>query len=70
MQLHKARHLMHLERAKSGDVGLSTMLQSDFSSTSTIYNDTSPAGTLCYMDPEYQRTGLVSPKSMYPPLVW
>ncbi|KAJ0909737.1 putative non-specific serine/threonine protein kinase [Helianthus annuus] len=38
------------------------MLQSDFSSTSTIYKDTSPA-TLCYIDPEYQRTGLVSPKS-------
>ncbi|KAJ0564657.1 putative protein kinase RLK-Pelle-RLCK-IXb family [Helianthus annuus] len=49
--------------SKIGDVGLSTMLQSDFSSTSTIYKDTSPAGTLCYIDPEYQRTGLVSPKS-------
>ncbi|KAF5800345.1 putative protein kinase RLK-Pelle-RLCK-IXb family [Helianthus annuus] len=49
--------------SKIGDVGLSTMLQSDFSSTSTIYKDTSPAGTLCYIDPEYQRTGLVFPKS-------
>ncbi|XP_076894117.1 U-box domain-containing protein 35-like isoform X2 [Bidens hawaiensis] len=49
--------------SKIGDVGLSTMLQSDFSSTSTIYKDTSPAGTLCYIDPEYQRTGLVSTKS-------
>ncbi|XP_024985657.1 U-box domain-containing protein 35-like [Cynara cardunculus var. scolymus] len=49
--------------SKIGDVGLSTMLQSDPSSTSTIYKDTSPAGTLCYIDPEYQRTGLVSPKS-------
>ncbi|KAK9078023.1 hypothetical protein SSX86_002080 [Deinandra increscens subsp. villosa] len=49
--------------SKIGDVGLSTMLQSDFSSASTIYKDTSPAGTLCYIDPEYQRTGLVSPKS-------
>ncbi|KAJ0909685.1 putative protein kinase RLK-Pelle-RLCK-IXb family [Helianthus annuus] len=49
--------------SKKGDVGLSTMLQSDFSSTSTIYKDTSPAGTLCYIDPEYHRTGLVSPKS-------
>ncbi|KAJ0551684.1 putative protein kinase RLK-Pelle-RLCK-IXb family [Helianthus annuus] len=29
------------------DVGLSTMLQSDLSSTSTIYKDMSPAGTLC-----------------------
>lgn len=49
--------------SKIGDVGLSTMLQTDISSTSTIYKDTSPAGTLCYIDPEYQRTGLVSPKS-------
>ncbi|KAI7740465.1 hypothetical protein M8C21_003689, partial [Ambrosia artemisiifolia] len=49
--------------SKIGDVGLSTMLQSDLSSTTTIYKDTSPAGTLCYIDPEYQRTGLVSPKS-------
>ncbi|KAI3793109.1 hypothetical protein L1987_35723 [Smallanthus sonchifolius] len=49
--------------SKIGDVGLSTMLQSNLSSTSTIYKDTSPAGTLCYIDPEYQRTGLVSPKS-------
>ncbi|KAJ0564648.1 putative protein kinase-like domain superfamily [Helianthus annuus] len=39
------------------------MLQSDFSSTSTIYNDTSPVGNLCIIDLEYQRTGLVSPKS-------
>ncbi|XP_071705806.1 U-box domain-containing protein 35-like [Rutidosis leptorrhynchoides] len=49
--------------SKIGDVGVSTMLQSDPSSTSTVYKDTSPAGTLCYIDPEYQRTGLVSPKS-------
>ncbi|KAD5961478.1 hypothetical protein E3N88_12951 [Mikania micrantha] len=49
--------------SKIGDVGLSTMLQSDVSSTSTVYQETSPAGTPCYIDPEYQRTGLVSPKS-------
>ncbi|XP_076895404.1 U-box domain-containing protein 35-like [Bidens hawaiensis] len=49
--------------SKIGDVGLSTMLQTDVSSTTTVYKDTSPAGTLCYIDPEYQRTGLVSPKS-------
>ncbi|XP_071734326.1 U-box domain-containing protein 52-like [Rutidosis leptorrhynchoides] len=49
--------------SKIGDVGMSTMIQSNPSSTSTIYKDTSPVGTLCYMDPEYQRTGLVSPKS-------
>ena len=49
--------------SKIGDVDLSTMLQSDPYSTTTVYKDTSPAGTFCYMDPEYQRTGLVSPKS-------
>ncbi|KAL0304060.1 UNVERIFIED_CONTAM: U-box domain-containing protein 52 [Sesamum radiatum] len=49
--------------SKVGDVGLSTMLHSDTSNTATLYKDTSPVGTLCYIDPEYQRTGLVSPKS-------
>uniref|UniRef100_A0A5B6YJP8 RING-type E3 ubiquitin transferase n=1 Tax=Davidia involucrata TaxID=16924 RepID=A0A5B6YJP8_DAVIN len=48
--------------SKIGDVGLSTMLHLD-DSMSTVYNDTGPVGTLCYIDPEYQRTGLVSPKS-------
>ncbi|KAK6132118.1 hypothetical protein DH2020_034143 [Rehmannia glutinosa] len=50
--------------SKIGDVGLSTMLlHSDTSNAATLYKDTSPVGTLCYIDPEYQRTGLVSPKS-------
>ncbi|KAA8533898.1 hypothetical protein F0562_031415 [Nyssa sinensis] len=49
--------------SKIGDVGLSTMLHSDNSPISTVYNDTGPVGTLCYIDPEYQRTGLISPKS-------
>ncbi|KAL9163588.1 hypothetical protein ABFS82_06G050600 [Erythranthe guttata] len=49
--------------SKIGDVGLSTMLNSDTTSAATMYKDTSPVGTLCYIDPEYQRTGLVSPKS-------
>ncbi|KAK8944413.1 U-box domain-containing protein 52 [Platanthera zijinensis] len=38
--------------SKIGDVGLSTILSS-----------TAPVGTFFYIDPEYQRTGLVSPKS-------
>ncbi|OMO52195.1 hypothetical protein COLO4_37371 [Corchorus olitorius] len=46
-----------------GDVGLSMMLTGDPSSTSTMFKDTAPVGTLCYIDPEYQRTGLISPKS-------
>lgn len=49
--------------SKIGDVGLATMLQSENSSISTMYRDTGPVGTLCYIDPEYQRTGLISPKS-------
>ncbi|XP_050224602.1 U-box domain-containing protein 35-like isoform X2 [Mercurialis annua] len=49
--------------SKIGDVGLSTMLNSDASFTTTMYRDTGPVGTLCYIDPEYQRSGLVSPKS-------
>ncbi|KAJ7949484.1 U-box domain-containing protein kinase family protein [Quillaja saponaria] len=49
-------------KSKIGDVGLSTVLHSD-TSLSAIYNDTGPVGTLCYIDPEYQRTGLISPMS-------
>ncbi|KAK6131825.1 hypothetical protein DH2020_034443 [Rehmannia glutinosa] len=49
--------------SKIGDVGLSTMVNSDILSLSAAYNDTAPVGTLCYIDPEYQRTGVVSPKS-------
>ncbi|KAL2543391.1 U-box domain-containing protein 35 [Abeliophyllum distichum] len=47
--------------SKIGDIGLSTVLHSD--SSSATYKDTALVGTLCYIDPEYQRTGLVSPKS-------
>ncbi|XP_057453645.1 U-box domain-containing protein 35 isoform X2 [Lotus japonicus] len=47
--------------SKIGDIGLSTVLSSD--SLSTMYKDSEPVGTLCYIDPEYQRTGLISPKS-------
>lgn len=48
--------------SKIGDVGLSTMIRAD-PLLSTAYKDTGPVGTLCYIDPEYQRTGLISPKS-------
>ncbi|XP_004499631.1 U-box domain-containing protein 35-like isoform X2 [Cicer arietinum] len=47
--------------SKIGDIGLSTILNSD--DLSTMYKDTAPVGTLCYIDPEYQRSGLISPKS-------
>lgn len=49
--------------SKIGDVGLATMIQNDSLSISTKYKETSLVGSLCYIDPEYQRTGLASPKS-------
>ncbi|XP_039126783.1 U-box domain-containing protein 52-like isoform X2 [Dioscorea cayenensis subsp. rotundata] len=51
--------------SKIGDVGVSSLIPTVNvnSLLSTIYKDTAPVGTLCYIDPEYQRSGLVSPKS-------
>ncbi|KAK9095226.1 hypothetical protein Scep_026695 [Stephania cephalantha] len=49
--------------SKIGDVGLSTLLPSVDSSDPAICHDSRLAGTLCYIDPEYQRSGLLSPKS-------
>lgn len=49
--------------SKIGDVGLSTMVSEDPLLSSAAYKDSAPVGTLCYIDPEYQRTGVVSPKS-------
>ncbi|XP_051142983.1 U-box domain-containing protein 35-like isoform X2 [Andrographis paniculata] len=49
--------------SKIGDVGLSTMVNRDALSLSAAYKDTAPVGTMYYIDPEYQRTGVVSPKS-------
>lgn len=55
--------LDHNFGSKIGDVGLSTLLPSVNFQMSTMFKDTSPVGTFFYIDPEYQRTGLVSPKS-------
>ncbi|PIA61713.1 hypothetical protein AQUCO_00200004v1 [Aquilegia coerulea] len=49
--------------SKIGDVGVSTLLPSIDCSQSLFYQESSLVGTLCYIDPEYQRSGLVSPKS-------
>ncbi|KAL3837872.1 hypothetical protein ACJIZ3_022463 [Penstemon smallii] len=49
--------LDHNYVSKIGDIGLSTMLNNNDS----LSISTAPAGTICYIDPEYQRTGLVSP---------
>ncbi|KAG6579627.1 U-box domain-containing protein 35, partial [Cucurbita argyrosperma subsp. sororia] len=48
--------------SKIGDVGLSTVFNSD-PLMSTAFKNSGPVGTLCYIDPEYQRSGLISPKS-------
>ncbi|XP_010919905.2 U-box domain-containing protein 35 [Elaeis guineensis] len=49
--------------SKIGDVGLSTILPSVDYSVHTLCKDSAPVGTFFYIDPEYQRTGLVSPQS-------
>jgi len=49
--------------SKIGDVGLSTLLPSMGQYLSTMIKNTAPVGTLCYIDPEYQRTGVLSMKS-------
>ncbi|KAL7107394.1 hypothetical protein ACP275_06G051500 [Erythranthe tilingii] len=43
--------------SKIGDVGLSTVVNKDSISVSSL------VGTLSYIDPEYQRTGVVAPES-------
>ncbi|KAM0861588.1 hypothetical protein ACQ4PT_045796 [Festuca glaucescens] len=49
--------------SKIGDVGLSTLVPLESLSSRTVYKKTGLAGTLFYLDPEYQRTGQVSVKS-------
>lgn len=49
--------------SKISDVGLSTVVRSDPSSVSARWEDSGVVGTLCYIDPEYQRTGFVSLES-------
>uniref|UniRef100_A0A0A9DFD9 RING-type E3 ubiquitin transferase n=1 Tax=Arundo donax TaxID=35708 RepID=A0A0A9DFD9_ARUDO len=49
--------------SKIGDVGLSTLLPSLGQYQSTMIKNTAPVGTFCYIDPEYQRTGVLSMKS-------
>ncbi|KAL6861543.1 hypothetical protein ACP4OV_017243 [Aristida adscensionis] len=49
--------------SKIGDVGLSTLLPSMGQYMSTMIKNTAPVGTFCYIDPEYQRTGVLSMKS-------
>lgn len=49
--------------SKIGDVGLAKLIPSTASYSVTEYRNTLLAGTFCYMDPEYLRTGIFRPKS-------
>eukprot|EP00253_Pinus_taeda_P033625 PITA_33625 len=49
--------------SKIGDAGLARLVSAMTTTMLTQYNSTVPAGTFCYIDPEYQRTGILGPKS-------
>ncbi|KAL9149732.1 hypothetical protein ABFS82_12G124800 [Erythranthe guttata] len=49
--------------SKIGDVGLAKIISDVVPDSVTQYRDSVIAGTLFYMDPEYQRTGTLRPKS-------
>ena len=49
--------------SKIADVGLAKLLSDVVPDSVTEYRESMLAGTLHYMDPEYQRTGTVRPKS-------
>ncbi|KAG2240852.1 hypothetical protein Bca52824_097041 [Brassica carinata] len=49
--------------SKIGDVGLAKLMSEEAPDSVTVYRNSIIAGTLYYMDPEYQRTGTIRPKS-------
>ncbi|CAA7043050.1 unnamed protein product [Microthlaspi erraticum] len=49
--------------SKISDVGLARLVPPSVSDASSNYHMTSAAGTFCYIDPEYQQTGLLGVKS-------
>ncbi|KAJ8526622.1 hypothetical protein K7X08_029099 [Anisodus acutangulus] len=49
--------------SKISDVGLARLVPPSVADTVTQYRMTSTAGTFCYIDPEYQRTGMLGIKS-------
>ncbi|XP_061998993.1 U-box domain-containing protein 52-like [Rosa rugosa] len=49
--------------SKISDVGLARLVPPSVADSFTQYHMTSAAGTFCYIDPEYQQTGLLGTKS-------
>lgn len=49
--------------SKISDVGLARLVPPSVADTVTQYRMTSTAGTFCYIDPEYQQTGMLGTKS-------
>lgn len=49
--------------SKIGDVGLAKLVPPNVSGSLTLYRNTTTSGTFCYIDPEYQRTGVLGTKS-------
>ena len=49
--------------SKISDVGLARLVPPSVADNVTQYYMTSAAGTFCYIDPEYQQTGMLTPKS-------
>ncbi|KAG0500439.1 hypothetical protein HPP92_000511 [Vanilla planifolia] len=49
--------------SKIGDVGLARLVPPSVANSVTQYHMTSAAGTFCYIDPEYQQTGMLGVKS-------
>ncbi|PRQ50611.1 putative protein kinase RLK-Pelle-RLCK-IXb family [Rosa chinensis] len=55
--------LDHNYVSKISDVGLARLVPSSVADSITQYHITSAAGTFCYIDPEYQQTGMLGRKS-------
>lgn len=49
--------------SKISDVGLARLVPNNLTFSMTMYRDTVPVGTFAYIDPDYQRTGVVSRES-------
>ncbi|PQM40210.1 hypothetical protein Pyn_17184 [Prunus yedoensis var. nudiflora] len=55
--------LDHNYVSKISDVGLARLVPPSVADSVTQYHMTSTAGTFCYIDPEYQQTGMLGTKS-------